>query len=129
MHHLLEHFPDPKPVLEQCWRILKPGGILDITVPHSSNVKAIGCLGHYRTFSYDTLDDYLCRKFYLFENKRLSCQRKKLVWTMAPQRRMRFLSFFIQPLINLSPRVFERLWHAYVGGAEEVQWVGKKLLG
>lgn len=34
MHHVLEHLKDPLFVLNECWRILKKGGELEIVVPH-----------------------------------------------------------------------------------------------
>ena len=35
--HVLEHFQDQKGIIEECHRILKKGGRLIITVPHSSS--------------------------------------------------------------------------------------------
>lgn len=37
---LLEHVPDPKPVLAEAWRLLKPGGRLLITVPFLFHIHA-----------------------------------------------------------------------------------------
>jgi hypothetical protein len=40
---------------------------------------------------------------------------------------IRIINQIIQKFINLSPRVFERFWCFYVGGASEVVWKGVKL--
>jgi SAM-dependent methyltransferase len=34
MRHTLEHLREPKDVIMECCRILKPGGILDVAVPY-----------------------------------------------------------------------------------------------
>ena len=80
MLHLLEHFDNPALILTECYRILEPSCVLHITVPHSSSVSGIGCLGHYRTFSYDTLNDYLCRDFYLFKKALFKTMFQRLIW-------------------------------------------------
>ena len=134
--HSLEHFPQPKEILQECHRILKPGGIIEIIVPHSSSAMAVGCLGHYRTYSYDTLNDYLSRPFYLFKEKMFETQKQELRWWYG--RKVVNVPFwmlcFIIPLnklINLlagiSPQVCENLWCYWVGGMKEVVWIGKKV--
>jgi predicted SAM-dependent methyltransferase len=34
LSHVLEHFVDPLPILEETWRIARPGGIVHIRPPH-----------------------------------------------------------------------------------------------
>jgi SAM-dependent methyltransferase len=126
MLHYLEHCQDTKRVIEECWRILKPGAILHITVPHSSSVSGIGCLGHYRTFSFNTLNDYLTRQFYMFGKPLFYPVTQKIVWIHTDNCILKLLSIPIQFLIDQSPRFFERFWCFYVGGACEVQWLGLK---
>ena len=111
--HFLEHTPNPKEILKECYRILKPDGFLNIKVPHSSCAGAVGCLLHYRTFSFNSLKDY-CSKL------NFKTIHQRIVW--LPH----YEWLPIQWLIDLSPIFFERVWAYYVGGATEVQWIGIK---
>ena len=136
MIHGLEHFPDQVKIINECYRILKKGGFLHLVVPHSSSAMSIGCMGHYRTYSYDTLRDYLSRPFYLFKTKRFDTVYQKLSWWYdRPVTNVPFwMKCFIVPfntiinlLANLSPRVCENLWCFWCGGFKEVHWKGVKV--
>jgi len=113
MYHFLEHVDNPLELLMECHRVLKVGGFLNIHVPHSSSLVAVGCLVHHRTFSYNALKDYLDPYF--------KTTHQRLVW----QSHYEWLP--IQWLIDLSPKAFERFWGYLVGGAVEVRWVGEKI--
>ncbi len=113
MFHFLEHCPNHKEILSECYRILKPQGKLHITVPHSSSAVPIGCLHHYRTYSYNSLKDYL---------KNFRTVHQRIVWLPHWE----WLP--IQWLIDLCPIFFERIWCYLCGGATEVQWVGEKIV-
>jgi len=121
LRHALEHFEKPNHIIKECHRILKVGGLCEICVPHSTSPSAIGCLGHYRTYSYNTLNDYLSRPFYVFRKQLFKTTKQRIIWQPGYEWTP------IQWLIDLSPRVFERFWWAYVGGAYEIQWTGKKI--
>jgi len=127
MFHVLEHFEDTKKIITECHRILRKGGFLYLAVPHSSNASNIGCMGHYRTFSYHTFNDYLCQDFYLFNKALFTCVHRSIIWLHPTNPLERLLAYPIQFLINQAPRFFERIWCYYVGGATEVQWKGIKL--
>lgn len=137
-NHIIEHLPDPKPFILECYRILKKGGFLRIKVPHSSNISAVGCLGHYRTYSYDTLNDYLGRDFYMFGKQKFkTVEQKLLFWyeELDIQGELpKWIAVMIQIvapginfLIKLSPRIFENVWCYWIGGAREVIYKGEKL--
>lgn len=55
MYHSLEHVVDPIFVLKECRRILKEGGMLDIKVPHHSNISAYQ-IHHKSYWNYFSLD-------------------------------------------------------------------------
>lgn len=134
--HVLEHFEDTKRVIKECHRILRKGGLMEVIVPHSSSAMSVGCLGHYRTFSYNTLNDYLCRPFYLFKKALFKTRCQKLRWwygrktTNVPLLMLIViipLDKIISFLANLEPKICENLWCYWVGGFREVVWVGEKI--
>jgi 2-polyprenyl-3-methyl-5-hydroxy-6-metoxy-1,4-benzoquinol methylase len=59
LNHVIEHVPDPQTTLEQCRRVLRPGGRLVITTPN------IGSLGR-RLFSEDWMHWDVPRHRFLF---------------------------------------------------------------
>ena len=137
-NHIIEHFSDPKPFILECHRILKKGGVLRIKVPHSSNISSVGCLGHYRTFSYDTLNDYLSRDFYYLGKQKFKTTEQKLLWWYEmpdiqgelPKPMLiavKILNPIINKLIAISPRIFENVWCYWIGGARECIWTGVKI--
>lgn len=136
--HFIEHLPDQKQFLDECYRILKPGGFLRLCVPHSSNCVSIGCMGHYRTYSYNTFNDYMARDFYMFKTARYKTVEQRLNWwfeyvcwdSNVPKPILAIIVMvnpIINFLINLSPPIFENLWWPWVGGAREVIWKGVKI--
>jgi SAM-dependent methyltransferase len=136
--HVIEHFKDQEQFIWECLRVLKPGGFLRLVVPHSSSVSSVGCMGHYRTYSYNTLNDYLSRDFYMFGKAKFRTVEMKLLWWHEAVDCQEDLPVWaeaiiqvVNPVMNffisLSPRVFENLWCYWVGGAREVVWKGEKI--
>lgn len=145
--HILEHFPIEGAVkfIKECHRILKPGGFLRIVVPHCTNMSSVGCFGHYRTFSHDTLHRYLDGQgrhdCYMFKGIRFKTVEMRVNWVWEEviknvqnipnvddtlRKLIRPLDFVISKLINMGPRWFERFWWILVGGASEIVWKGIK---
>ena len=50
-HHIIEHLDDWWAVFNECVRILKPGGALDIRVPDESSSTALTYRDHHHVFS------------------------------------------------------------------------------
>jgi len=50
-HHVFEHLPNWWGAFEECGRILKPGGILEISVPAASSDTALTYKDHVRVFA------------------------------------------------------------------------------
>lgn len=134
--HIAEHFFDQQKFFNECCRILKPEGFLRIVAPHSSCITSIGCLGHYRTYSYNTFNDYLAKDFYMFKTKRFETTYQRLNWwyesidqegnLSKPIRLViSLLNPFMSFLINLYPQVYENVF-AGVIQCREVIWEGIK---
>ena len=145
MLHVLEHLPNPYEFIGKCWDVLKKGGFLYIQVPHSSGVIGIGDFGHYRTFNYSSLSDYLCNDTYISKGKLWRCERQEIHWYKINNNKHPYIKFKVKTdesifspyiywvdkiitwFINLSPQAFERGWWWLVGGADEVIWIGRKI--
>jgi len=54
MNHVLEHLKEPYDVVVECHRILKPGGLLEIIVPHKNHLSAYD-IAHPRLFTERSL--------------------------------------------------------------------------
>jgi SAM-dependent methyltransferase len=136
MYHVLEHLHDPIKKIEEIHRILKPGGILYMRVPHFSSMGAFTDITHVRPFGYlsfDCLEKDNYQHFYtdvefkvlkkeikylgLYPNNGLYAKYvhpNQCPWFARPL--VRILNF----LINLYPLFFERVWCYWIGGATEI---------
>jgi SAM-dependent methyltransferase len=53
---VLEHLPEVVPVIDECWRVLRPGGMLHISVPHYQAEHVWLDPTHRHAFHLDTFD-------------------------------------------------------------------------
>lgn len=53
-NHILEHIPNPVNFMDECWKMLKPHGILHIRVPHYEHVTAFSDPTHCNFFTEKT---------------------------------------------------------------------------
>jgi len=142
-YHVLEHLNDPIKKLEELHRILKPGGLLYMRVPHFSSMGAFTDLTHKRPFGYASFDCFEkdnYQQFYTNINFKILKREIKFfglypnegvyekyihnnqcVWYAKPFVRM------INFMIKMSPTLFERVWCYWVGGACEIEVVMEKL--
>lgn len=136
--HIMEHFVDQEKFIYECLRVLKKGAFLRLKLPHASSISSVGCMGHYRTYSYDTINDYLGRDFYMFKTKRFITIEQKLGWWYETVDVQGEIPKWMTPIIKvmdriltwlamLSPRVCENLWCYWCGGFREVIWMGIKI--
>jgi glycosyltransferase involved in cell wall biosynthesis len=136
--HVIEHLPSQEKFIKECYRVLKPGGFLRLNIPHSSCPICIGCMGHNRTYSYNTFEQYLSQPFYMFGKTLFKTTEKKLLWWYEAgdtnggvPKIIGYLILFVNPIINslarLSPEICENFWWSYVGGMKEVIWKGEKI--
>lgn len=138
----LEHLNEPFLILEEIYRILKPGGKAYIRVPHYSSVYCWGEITHKRAFAYGfwgIFSDSNTRSYYSKARFKVIDARLKYFLTYPPIKWHqadtwkphwgnyfivnKFIKLFvltIQFFIDLSPSFFERFWCYYVGGAAEI---------
>lgn len=141
-YHVLEHLHNPIEKLKEIHRILKPGGILYMRVPHFSSMGAFTDLTHLRPFGYfsfDSLEKNHYHHFYadfsfeiikkeikylgLYPNN--GVYEKYIHKNQCPLIARPFVRI-INFLIKLSPMAFERIWCYWVGGAIEISLKLKK---
>lgn len=142
-YHVLEHLHDPIRKLEEIYRILKPGGVLYMRVPHFSSMGAFTDLTHIRPFGYSSFDCFEKEHYHHFYTTvEFKIIRKEIKYFgLYPNNGLyeKYVHknqspFFIRPfirlinfLIILSPFFFERVWCYWVGGATEVVLELKKI--
>jgi len=103
--HVLEHVKDLVGLMSELKRICKPGAIIDIRVPHASAMPAYQDPTHVRFFTYLTSDYFSKTSFY--DLPKFEIVSKKLNYLV---KEMTFLNYIVNPLINISPRYYERLF-------------------
>ncbi len=134
MSHCLEHLEKPLKVMRELHRILKPGGVLHVKVPHFS--RGFTHAEHEHGFDV-TFPTYFNPKFktsgyYGFE---FECIKMELHWEvffhLMPYMGfgaisiaiVRVLNTFISFFANLSPGLCSRIWCFWVGGFNEIEFV------
>ncbi len=107
MHHVLEHLSNPLKVVEEMWRIAKPGALIIIAVPHWSHFTAYSDLTHKNYFSsslfiyYEENDAEYYSNHVRFKvlGKKLTATRINYLW----------LNPILNPILNISPMLTELL--------------------
>ena len=68
-YHVLEHLHNPKEKIEEIYRILKPGGVIFLRVPHFSSMGAFSDITHIRPFGYGSFDCFSPDDYHHFYTK------------------------------------------------------------
>jgi len=102
--HVLEHVDDLIKTMEEIIRISKPESKIKIRVPHFSCGVSYRDPTHKRLFSYFTFDYFEKGEYNLPKFKII---RKRLNFTRLS---FTFLNPIINPIINLSPALYERFF-------------------
>lgn len=136
LYHVLEHLHDPLMKMEEIHRILKPGGVLYMRVPHFSSMGAFTDITHVRPFAYASFDYFDKNSYHHFYTKKeFEILHKEIKYFGLYPNSGMYAKYIhrnqchpitkpfvlaMNFLINLSPMFFERIWCYWVGGATEV---------
>lgn len=102
--YLFEHVKDIVKVMEECHRVLKPGGKFHIRVPHATNVGAFD-LTNTNFFMYDAFTFFIVGEIHASDfrtSARFRYISRKIVFGKKA-----FWNYLIEPIVNLIPRVYE----------------------
>ncbi len=135
-YHVLEHLQEPVRKLEEIYRILMPGGILHMRVPHFSSMGAFTDITHVRPFGYLSFDCLNPKDYqHFYTNAKFSIVKKEIKYFgLYPNEGLyekyvhanqcplwaRPFVLVVNSLIRISPVFFERVWCYWVGGATEI---------
>lgn len=136
--HVLEHLERPFEVMREMHRILAPGGVLHIKVPHFS--RGFTHAEHMHGFDV-TFPLYFDKTFTTsgYFGVEFKCSTMELHW-MAFFHLMPYMGYgkmtiallrgvnaVVSGIANLSPALASRVWCFWVGGFEEIEFVFKKV--
>ena len=124
LHHVLEHFTDPLPVMEEVWRVIRPGGRVRIRTPHYSGRYAWNDPTHRRAFSSESFHyfgenaySYCTRARFRVREVRLQYFMEEHLWPWPH----RAFGRAVQALLDRHPTFSERFVCFLVGGIEELR--------
>jgi len=106
--HLLEHVKDLIKTMKEIHRICKNNAEIIIRVPHFSCGVTYRDPTHKRGFSYFTMDYFCDEEKILYDRKEkglFKIKKRKLNFTRLA---WKWLNIFMNPLINISPALYER---------------------
>jgi predicted SAM-dependent methyltransferase len=103
--HVLEHVNNLTGLMAELKRICKEGAIINIRVPHASSICSYQDPTHVRFFTYLTADYFTETCFYDLPKFKLISKSLNFV-----VQEMTFLNYFINPIINIAPRHYERFF-------------------
>ena len=111
--NIIEHLPDTCAIMEEIWRVSKPGAFIKIIVPHYTGYVSWSCPEHYKTFSSGTFK-YFDKQFDTLSIKLnyFACYRHKIIGGL--------MNFFVNLHLGISDR-----FGSLVGGISEVETILK----
>ncbi|MGE0453573.1 MAG: methyltransferase domain-containing protein [Vicinamibacteria bacterium] len=124
LHHVLEHFADPLPLLEEAWRLCRPGGVVRIRTPHYSGCYAWKDPTHRRAFSSESFHYFGENQYSYYTSARFAVRQVRLRYLMEEEQWPRLQRAFgrcVQRLLDAHPTFGERFLAYLVGGIDELR--------
>ncbi len=123
LKHVLEHLPDVMGIMEEVWRVLKPGGTVQIRVPHFTGTLAWKDPTHRRSFTSESFGYFGENGYSFYTHARFRVASVRLNHRVRQDRRglMRLLGRAVQWFIDRHPTFGERHLAYLVGGIDEIQ--------
>lgn len=113
--HLLEHLQNLIKAMQEIKRVCKNKAVIKIRVPHFSCGVSYRDPSHKRLFSYFTFDYFTDYSFYT--QIKFKIRKRSFNFTRT---QFTFLNPLINPIINLSPEIYERLFCWILPSAEVI---------
>lgn len=123
LNHVLEHMPDAIQVLEEVWRITKPGGTVHIRVPHYTGPYAWKDPTHVRCFTTESFDYFGSNIYSYYTHARFRVAGIRLRYFLEPSYRRvyNWWAAAVQWVLDRHPTFCERFLAYLVGGIDEMQ--------
>jgi SAM-dependent methyltransferase len=124
LSHVLEHFLDPIAVLEEVWRILRPGGRVQIRTPHYSGLYAWKDPTHRRAFTSESFYYFGENGYSHYTTARFRVLSVRLKYFLEEEqwpRPQRMFGRAVQWFLDHHPTAGERFLCHLVGGIDELR--------
>jgi len=107
--HTLEHVKNLLPIINEMWRVTKPGGIIKIIVPYFASSLAHSSIDHVRFFSYTSFDPYT-KEAPTHYNWHPVTFKVKVRYIFSTKYGLRTIGKIIDFITNKIPRIYQRLF-------------------
>jgi len=124
LHHVIEHFADPLPLMEEVWRLTRPGGRVRIRTPHYSGPYAWIDPTHRRTFTSQSFHYFGDNGYSYYTSARFRVESVRLKYFMEQEQwpwPQRSWGRAVQWLLDRHPTFSERFLCYLIGGIDELQ--------
>ena len=124
LNHVLEHFENPLPILEEIWRIARPDGRVLIRTPHYSGIYSWVDPTHRHAFSARSFHYYGENAYSYYTSARFHVVRVRLKYLMQEECwpwPCRAWAWAVQWFLDRHPTFGERFVCSLVGGIDELQ--------
>lgn len=125
LNHVIEHFSDPLPILQEVWRLACPSGRIFIRTPHYSGRYAWKDPTHKRAFSSESFHYFGENSYSYYTGRaRFHVIQVRLKYFMEEKlwpKPYRIFGRVVQWLLDRHPTFGERFLCYWVGGIDELQ--------